>query len=290
MRPPAQFPEKIIFQIKSGSTLNDIARELKTEHLIRSSSLFQFLVILFADENKIVSGDYLFDAKIPLNKVADRVINGKYGIAPVKITIPEGFNIIEIADVYYSNLRDFNKDAFLELVKEKEGYLFPDTYLFFPNTTHDVVIEKMSENFNNKINPLMEKIEQSGKTLAQIITMASIIEKESTDGDRNAISGILWKRIKRNMPLQVDASFIYLLGKGSSELTMEDLNFNSPYNTYRNLGLPPGPIGNPGLASILAALEPEESPYFYYLHDKDGIIHYAKTFEEHKVNKQRYLK
>jgi len=120
--------------------------------------------------------------------------------------------------------------------------------------------------------------------------MASIIEKESLNGDeRQIVSGILWKRISLGMPLQVDATFLYINGKASAELTKDDLNIDSPYNTYRNKGLPPGPINNPGLDAIVAALYPKDSPYLYYLHDKKGKVHYAKTFNEHVANKRKYL-
>jgi UPF0755 protein len=121
--------------------------------------------------------------------------------------------------------------------------------------------------------------------------MASIIEKEAKgEEDRYFISGILWKRISKGIPLQVDAPFLYILGKESSELTRADLAINSPFNTYKNKGLTPSPIGNPGLESIKAAIKPKDSPYLYYLHDSDGNIHYAKTYTEHLKNINKYLK
>jgi len=121
--------------------------------------------------------------------------------------------------------------------------------------------------------------------------MASLIEKESSgDEDRSIISGILWKRFNNNRPLQVDATLSYLLGKKSQDLTVDDLNIDSPYNTYRYPGLPVGPIGNPGLEAIQAAIYPKDSPYWFYLHDKTGKAYYAKTFEEHIANKNKYLR
>ena len=121
--------------------------------------------------------------------------------------------------------------------------------------------------------------------------MASLIEKEASgEKDRNIVSGILWKRIEKGIPLQVDAPFLYILGKESSELTKSDLSINSPFNTYKYKGLTPSPIGNPGLDSIKAAINPEDSPYLYYLHDAEGNIHYARTYSEHQKNIRTYLK
>ena len=147
----------------------------------------------------------------------------------------------------------------------------------------------MNNNFNKKVEKLNLTL-LSDNELNKIVTMASLIEKEAGNNEEMPfISGILSNRLKKNMPLQVDASFIYLLGKKSSDLTKDDLKIDSPYNTYVNKGLPPGPINNPGMNAILASLNPAKTPYYFYLHDKDGIIHYAKTFEEHKINKRKYL-
>jgi UPF0755 protein len=161
---------------------------------------------------------------------------------------------------------------------------------FFKYYTEVDVIKILKDNFNKKIDNLSNKIKSSGKTLKDIVIMASIIEKESNgDDDRVAISSILWKRIENKMPLQVDATFLFLIGKESSELTRADLGLKSPYNTYINKGLPPGPISNPGIETLTAAMSPVKTQYLFYLHDKDGVVHYAKTFEEHKKNKQKYL-
>ncbi len=169
--------------------------------------------------------------------------------------------------------------------------MFPDTYTFFPWSTPETVVASLKTNFDKKIEPLQGDIEKSGRSLSDIIIMASIIEKEANgESDRALISGILWNRIDADIALQVDAPFLYLLGKESSELTKADLATKSLYNTYLHKGLPPTPINNPGLAAITAALHPEESKYFYYLHDSDGKIYYAKTFAEHKRNITNYLK
>jgi UPF0755 protein len=150
-----------------------------------------------------------------------------------------------------------------------EGYLFPDTYFFLTDANETDVINSMNDNFKKKMTPLLPDINTFGKTEKEIITMASIIEREAKgDADREIISGILWKRIKIGMPLQVDAA----------------------PETYKTKELPRNPIGNPGLLSIKAAIHPVSSSYLYYLHDKNGYIHYAKNFTEHQINIRKYLK
>ena len=192
-------------------------------------------------------------------------------VAPISIviTIPEGFNITQIGNAFTLKLKNFNQTQFLLEAEGLEGYLFPDTYFFLTNANEKDVIKSMSDNFKKKINPLLGEIIFSGRTEKDIIIMASIIEREAEgDIDRGVISGILWKRISISMPLQVD----------------------SVLATYKVKGLPKNSIGNPGLEAIKAALYPQSSPYLYYLHDKNGNIHYAKDFIEHTKNKLKYLK
>lgn len=190
--------------------------------------------------------------------------------APVAVvTIPEGFNLNQIADTASSKLANFNKINFLLETKGLEGYLFPDTYFFLRNANEKDVIKSMNDNFERKIIPLTPEIISSGKTEKEIVEMASIIEREAKgDADRGIISGILWKRIKIGIPLQVD----------------------SVPDTYKTKGLPENPIGNPGQKAIEVAINPQSSPYLYYLHDKDGNVHYATTFAEHLKNIQKYLR
>jgi len=148
----------------------------------------------------------------------------------------------------------------------------------------------MENNFNVKISEIQDKIEKSKKSLKDVIIMASILEKEGNSFESNKIiAGILWKRIEIGMPLQVDAVFPYIIGKNTYELTLEDLKVDSKYNTYLHKGLPPGPISNPGIYSILATLEPIKTDNLYYLSDKNGTMHYATNFEQHKKNKELYL-
>lgn len=186
----------------------------------------------------------------------------------VKITIPEGYTLEDIANKF-KPFKNFNRDNFFKIAKE--GYLFPDTYFLTGKETEENIIKIMEDNFKKKVVPILEKNRESpisSKEIGSILIMASLLEKESgISEERKIISGILWKRLEAEMPLQVDCSL----------------------ETYSCQGLPLAPICNPGLDSIGAALNPVESEYWYYLHDKNGIIHYAKTFEEHKINKAKYL-
>jgi len=289
--PPRDFPVGITFSIESGSGLQKVSEDLLNEKMIRSKVFFQFLVILRGGEKRVLSGDYFFIKKTNVFNIVKRLSRGIFEAAAARITIPEGYSNKEITDVLLLKLKGFDKEKFITLAEDKEGFLFPDTYLFFPTTPEEEVIRVMNNNFNKKIEPLQDEINKSGHSLKEIITMASIIEKEAIkENDRQMISGILWKRIQKGIPLQVDAVFMYLLGKGTDDLSLKDLEFSSPYNTYRNKGLPPGSINNPGLSAIKATLNPAKSNYLFYLHDKSGIIHYARTFEEHKRNKAKYLK
>lgn len=209
----------------------------------------------------------------------------------VAVTIPEGLNVSQIGEIL-EKAGLFPKSDFESAARKEEGFLFPDTYRFYKNSNPGQVIARMRENFDKKIIPeILIEIKDQNKTLSDIIVMASLLEEEAKGAeDRKLVAGILWKRLKVGIGLQVDATLTYILGKASSELTEDDLKIDSLYNTYRYRGLPPAPISNPGMEAILAAMRPAASPYFYYLSDKDGKIHYARDFEEHKLNKFKYIR
>jgi len=266
---PSDFPEGDIFSVKEGWGLRKVSLELKNKNIIRSQAVFEALVILNGGEKRVISADYLFEEKMSAWEIARRIAKGERHLAPIKITIPEGFTKEEIANLTEINLPAFNKQEFLVLAKDREGYLFPDTYFFFSNATASDVFKSLSDNFEKKVSPLRPDISESKKKETDIINMASIIEKESKgEGDRSMISGILWKRISIGMALQADAA----------------------PETYDRRGLPRRPIANPGVSSIRAAIFPKSSPYLYYIHDKTGDIHYARNFAEHRQNIERYLK
>lgn len=288
--PPFSFQKNTVLTVAPGSTLVEITSNAKKLHIVQSRIFLQSLVISLGGERGVQAGDYFFSKPLSVFAVAKMLAAGNFNVDQVRITIPEGYSRREISIVSQTLLSNFDANTFIEKTQNDEGYLFPDTYFVFPSITTEAYVKLLKDNFDTKINPLREDIAKSSRSEKDIITMASIIEKEAHGNeDRYVISGILWNRIDMGMPLQVDATFLFILGKGSSSLTLEDLKTDSPYNTYLFKGLPPTPIGNPGIESIKAAIHPSVTPYLYYLHDKEGGIHYAKTFEEHKKNKQKYL-
>lgn len=289
--PPADFPTKQFFRVDDGMSLMAVATELEAKHVIHSALLFQTLQIGGGTEHRIIAGDYYLDRPLSVFEVARRFGSGDFHITPVKVTLPEGYRLVEMASALDTALPFFNTDEFFSLTKGKEGYLFPDTYFFSPAATTQQVVDRLEKKFESVMQSLDADIRASKHSLKDIIIMASLIEKEARgDDDRALISGILWKRIDEGMRLQVDATFLYINGKDSKDLTRDDLAIDSPYNTYVHKGLPPTPIANPGEASIEAALHPESSAYYFYLHGTDGRPHFAKTYAEHLKNKSLYLK
>lgn len=279
------------FTISSGMTIDEAGQYLKDNNVIRSKAVFKSLVYIMGGKSGVIAGSYFIEKPVSVIRIAVMVTTNGYGIKMYKVTIPEGFSNHQIAEVLSKNLDNFDKEKFLKLAKDKEGYLFPDSYFFEPESSPEKIIQMMNDNYNEKIKMMNLNITFFKKTVKEVVTMASILEKEArTENTRRMIADILWRRLEVGMPLQVDASFLYLLGKGSSELTLDDMKIDSPYNTYLYKGLPPGPIANPGLASIMAATKPLKNKYWFYLSDKDGNMHYAVTFEEHKLNKERYLR
>ncbi len=268
-RAPTGFPISSNFNLSEGKTLIEVSVELKEAELIKSLLWFQFFAIVFGGEKHVVAGDYFFDRPISVFTIAWRITHGWYYQKGIKVMIWEGLNTTEIADRLLERLPSFDSENFKILAKTEEGYLFPDTYYFFPSIKPVEVIRIMKNNFNLRTAFLADELVASGQSLNAVITMASIIEREAGPrDDRSIISGILWKRLKKGMRLQVDVE----------------------PGTYKYYGLPEKPIGNPGLDSIEAALRPKESPYFYYIHEDSGNIHYAKTYTEHRANIRKYLR
>jgi UPF0755 protein len=289
---PSAFPDGILYEIPRGISLSSVALDLSTRHIIRSPFLFKGFVTLFGLGRGAVAGDYEFDSAGNVVTVAYRIARGSYDLSRIRITVPEGTRSSQLADFFDSRFYRFDTKAFLELGKKYEGYLFPDTYYFLPNVMADEVVDTMLENYKSKIADIADEVRLFGKPIRDVIIMASIIEEEArTTESRRIIAGILWKRLAERMPLQVDATFAFVNGKTrSSDISLEDLKIDSPYNTYVYRGLPPGPISNPGLDSILATINPTATKYYFYLSDRDGNMHYAVTHDEHVANKVKYLK
>jgi len=287
---PDNFPVNQKYTVKEGWTLKQTADELRIKHIIDSPLLFTLIVSATTGEGSIKSGTYQFSDPVSLSTVIRRITTADYGIPIFKITIPEGLTNSETASILKSKLLEFDLNIFESLSKKYEGYLFPDTYSFFSNAEAEEVFYKFLSNFMAQVSKISAEISSFRKPLHEIITMASILEKEARlISDRKIIAGILWKRIEIGMPLQVDAAFLYINGKSTYDLTLKDLNIDSPYNTYKYKGLPPTPISNPGLDSIIASVNPTITEYLYYLSDRNGKLYFSKTYDKHVINKKKYL-
>jgi UPF0755 protein len=292
IKSPQSFPEDTFAIVLKGETLSGISTELKAKDTIRSSFLFKVFMTLFGGTRGLLAGDYYLEKPQNTIILAWRFSRGLYDLKSVRVTIPEGTNVLEMSKIFSKDLYNFNDKEFLSLASTSEGYLFPDTYYLLPNIEAKEVFTLMRDNFDEKIKELDLEIMKFNKPLVDIIKMASIVEEEGrTDFTRQMIAGILWRRLSIKMPLQVDAAFVYVNGKKDSKLiTLDDLKIDSPYNTYVYRGLPPTPISNPGLNSIRATITPVTSKYFFYLSDDDGEMHYAITHDEHVANKEKYLR
>ena len=304
--PQGEEEKKIILTIEKGTGLAEISSQLKKEGLIRSEFLFQLAAFAKGARKKLQAGTYYLSPVMTISEIIDKLKKGD--ILKKTITIPEGWRLNDIAlylemeklgpveEFFKIVKKNFSQE--FDFLKEKpknrdlEGYLFPDSYQIYPNESLERIIKKMLKNFGKKITPdLREEIKKQGRTLDEVLIMASLLEKElKTFEEKQIGAGILWKRLKAGWLLQVDATLTYLTGKTTQELTREDLNLDSPYNTYKYFGLPPGPICNPGLASIKAAIFYKETPYWFYLTTPKGKTIFSKTLWEHNRARAIYFK
>jgi len=286
--PPLHFKEGTIATVTKGQNVKEIARDLKGKGVIQSELVFTNLIIFFNLDSKIVSGDYAFKDKSNAFEVIKRISTGDYRIQAKRITLIEGITVKEMAKLFAENFYNISEEDFIQTALPSEGYLFPDTYYFPENVRSDEVVQKLKLTFDEKITA-NKTILSAELSLRDIVTMASIIEKEATTDSMEEVSNILWHRIEEDIPLQVDAGFVYERGKHTFELSHEDLRLDSPYNTYVRKGLPPTPISNPGIQALMAAAFPEKTENFYFLTGYDGNMYYAKTLKEHDANKDKYL-
>jgi UPF0755 protein len=285
---PIGFASGAYVTVEEGAPLKFIARDFERQGIISNARLFEWVTRALGDERHIPAGVYYFSRQDNLVWVAIRMLVGDYETAAIRIAIPEGSTVNDIAKILQQKVPYFNKQEFI--ARAREGYMFPDTYFFRPGQSTEAILSVFENNFRVRLLKVQDDIYASGRSLDEVLTMASILEKEASKSkDRQMISGVLWHRIHIGMPLQVDAVFPYIIGKNTFELTREDLQLDSPYNTYKYKGLPPGPINNPGLDTILAAAKPEKNSYVYFLSDKQGTFHYSATYEGHLTNKHRYL-
>ena len=277
--------------INSGDGIKSTGEKLYEAGIIWSPTLFDLETIIYG-KNKIIAGPYKFGMFQNIIGASIRLTHGYFGIQKIKTTIPEGFTATDIANRLSTLIPNFNKNSFITLAKPQEGYLFPDTYFFLPGMTESDIVDKLTKTFKEK-NPKLLILDKETQT--KIVTLASIIEKEvQKPEDKKIVAEIFAKRLSSGIALQSDATIAYVLGENSNDVTANDLKKDSPYNTYLNRGLPPTPVSNPGMDAINSAydalINPQGTNYLYFLTDKQGNVHYAVTFAEHKANVAMYLK
>jgi len=293
--------------ITRGASTEKIASTLSEAGVIKNAFVFRLYTQLNNQTRNIPAGQF----DIPQNlSVSEVIAKLRRGPTQLWVTVPEGLRreeypdkIIESLGLSGTTAEEFRQE-FIEASRNLEGYLFPDTYLFPPEVTATTIVQTMRNTFDQKF-PVSEqnKLEALGLTLGEGVSLASILERETiTDEERPVVAGILYNRLNIDMPLQVDASVQYAVASNCQllssvqkcewwpkGLTRDQINnTNSPYNTYQHTGIPPAPIANPGLSSLMAVANPEESDYFYYIH-ANGQIYYAEDLAGHNANVARYL-
>ena len=262
------------FIITPNQSAATVSKGLFDQKFIRSPSVAKIYFVLSGLDKKIKAGTYLISPSADLKNLLTSLTAGPRDIW---ITIPEGWRREQIAARLVSNLENFDSKTFLSLTATLEGRLFPDTYLIPTYATPADIVDTMTATFARKVRAIA----------TDTLIIASLIERETrTAADRPVVAGILYKRLKANWPLQIDATVQYARGDWSP---VTNTRYPSIYNTYIHTGLPPTPIANPGLASIEAARRPQTSPYWFYLHAPDGSTHYATTIKEHNLNIDKYL-
>jgi len=287
----------VMIPLRSGTA--SIAKRLKEGGVIRSARVFRYYAALTGQARLLKAGEYAFAPGISLRQVVGKLADGDVITHP--FTIPEGFTAAQIAErLETADL--VSKDAFLAVVENKafaqsldlpsdrlEGFLFPDTYRFTRGMTAEQIAKRMVENFRAKVTDEMVLAgQEQGLGFLELITLASIIEREvKADKEREVVASVFYNRLRKKKRLESCATVLYAQGRTSGALSLEDLQFKSPYNTYRHRGLPPGPIGNPGLPSIKAAAYPQETDYLFFVVRPDGTHVFSEDFEAHKKAKWR---
>ena len=307
-RPQGKEFEPVKFVVEKGEGPGEIAQKLQEGGLIRNSKIFEIYAFLNNARSKFWPGNYYVSPDMSLKELI-QVLTSGYRAPERVITIIEGWTTRDIAryldrenivsqEDFFSALESINKEADYEFLAARpeeadlEGYLFPDTYRIYEETDASAIIKKMLENFGQKLDAsLRAKIRNKNQTIFEIITMASLVEKEAAnDLERRVIADIFWRRLANDIPLQSCASVNYVLGTSKPQLSYEETRTASAYNTYLNRGLPPGPINNSGLGAIQAVVDPVKTDYWYFLAGPDGGTIFSRTIDEHNKNKQKYLK
>ena len=288
---PHSFDEPKSVTIEPGTGIKAITEKFEQAGIVRSGTLLYIVIMLQYEPTDIKASRYVFDKPLSTVAVAKRLASGDFASDLVRFTHIEGERATHIAENAAAQLTNFDKEAFLTRAIPLEGKLYPETYYIPKDFSADALVDLMVKTFDEETAPLQSKMSSYGLSYEQVLVLASILEREANSPESmRIVSGILQGRMKDGMPLQADASVEYILDKPLKELTPADLKVDSPYNTYTNRGLPPTPIGNPGIEAIMAALEPTSTDYVFYITDAEGTFHYAVTYDEHLDNIDRYLR
>ncbi|MGM0440920.1 MAG: endolytic transglycosylase MltG [Elusimicrobiota bacterium] len=286
----------IEFEVKPGMNANQIVKRMKDKNIINYPNIFLGILKYFFDANKIQAGNYRVSLKSDYFSLAKKLTDGPNVFT--QVSIPEGFTTEQIAVRLENREIIKSRKDFINLVEKKDlrGFLFPETYKFTKNTSKERIISAMVTQFNKNFKKAFsgkgdyeERLKKLGYTKKEIIILASLVEKEArVSRERPIISAIFHKRLKKNIYLESCASILFALGKHRRSLTYKDLEINSPYNTYKNPGLPPTPICNPGLDSIKAALYPADTEYLFFFTRGDGTHIFSETYEEHLEKQKKF--
>jgi UPF0755 protein len=289
--------ETVVFTVKKGWSDDDIAGNLRKLGIIRGGYFFQFYAIISLKHAGLKAGEYNLSPKMSIYAIVNKMAKGD--VIRDKLVILEGWDTADIGKYlesknictqsYFTGLtkKDYSIEfSFLEDKPKNiglEGYLFPDTYQIARGESCEDVLSLMLDNFNQQLTlALRTEIQKQDKSIFEMITMASLLEKEvRTTEDKKIVAGILWKRISVGMPLQLDSTVNYATGKSDPGVTIKDSKIDSPYNTYKYTGLPKGPISNPGLDSITSAMHPKKTIYWYYM--TDGKTIFSETYAQHNA-------
>ena len=300
-RPASQDSRSITFEVQPGMTLKQATLELFNQRLILSPSAFQAIAYIQDKEKQIMVGEFSLSPSMLPTEIILRLTSGKTILYP--LTIPEGYRITEIAslldtqglassEVFILQTQDKDLIKSMDIPTDSlEGYLFPETYYLSKLTPEKKIVQKMVNTFKEKVlkSQLLKSTKESPLSLHEIITLASLIEKETgLDSERKLISSVFHNRLRKNMRLQTDPTVIYAIEKFDGNIRKRDLKIDSPYNTYRYKGLPPGPISSPGIKSIEAAIFPIKSNHLYFVSRQDGSHHFSSTLVEHNQAVKKY--
>lgn len=313
----AKDDSEITVEIPIGSGLTLISKKLEEAGVIKDARIFKYYA-KFNNESQFQAGTYQLTKSMTPDELIESLKTGKVYRKPIfTMTIPEGLTIEQIGEIVEKNT-EITKDEFVDYVNKPEtvdhlmelypnivteevkneqirtpleGYLFPATYPFYEeNPSVEDIVLTMMEGTAMNVTPYLDYLESNDKTVHWLLTFASLLEREATaTADRESIASVFYNRLEADMPLQTDPTVLYALGEHKDRVLYKDLEIDNPYNTYQNKGLPPGPIAAPGRSSIEAVTDPADTNYLYFLADKDGNNHFTDSYEQHLINRDKYI-